>query len=193
MYPPSVLPQFIAQRGNAAEFPQNTLPALRSALELGANYIGFDVQMTADHIPVLLEDTHIERMAAVDCSALETSWTELSEVALGETQRFGKRFADVGIPSLVQAAQLLAAFPDVRAFVEIRPASLQMFGQDMVVRRVIEALKPVRSQCGAARGALDVLAADRLGASGIFHALCGQGGNICAAVSGVRSPFDSRA
>jgi glycerophosphoryl diester phosphodiesterase len=147
MYPSTTLPQLIAQGGNAAEFPQNTLPALRSALELGANHIGFDVQMTADHIPVLLEDTHIERMAALDCSALETSWNELAEVSLGETQRFGKRFTDVGIPSLAQAAQLLAAFPDVRAFVEIRPASLRAFGQDMVVRRVMDALKVVRSQC----------------------------------------------
>lgn len=147
MRPSTALPQLIAQRGNVAEYPQNTLPALRSALELGANHIGFDVQMTADHVPVLLEDSHLERMAAPDCNALETSWTELAEVSLGETQRFGRRFADVGIPSLSQAAQLLAAFPDVRAYVEIRPASLQAFGPDMTVRRVMEALKPVRAQC----------------------------------------------
>ena len=37
--PTSRLPELIARRGNVAEYPENTLPGLRSALELGARQL----------------------------------------------------------------------------------------------------------------------------------------------------------
>ena len=52
--PPIKIPELIAHRGNAAEYPENTLPALRSALELGVRFVEFDVQLTVDRQPILL-------------------------------------------------------------------------------------------------------------------------------------------
>ena len=53
------LPELIAHRGNAAEFPENTLPAIRSALDLGVRYVEFDVQMSADRQPMLLNAAYL--------------------------------------------------------------------------------------------------------------------------------------
>ncbi len=143
----SRLPDLIAQRGNVAEYPENTLPALRSAVELGARHVEFDVQLSADRQPVLLNDSNLQRVAGVDRNALEMTWHELAEVSVTEPERFQSPQADIGIPSLAQAAMLLASQPAVTAFVEIKRASLRAFGPEIVVRKICEVLKPVVRQC----------------------------------------------
>lgn len=140
-------PELIAHRGNAAEYPENTLPALRSALELGARFIEFDVQLSADRQPILLHDSNLKRTAGIDRNALEMTWQELSEVSVNEEQRFLKRYTDVGIPTLSQAASLIATYPHATAFVELKRASLRTFGQEAVVGKVCEVLKPIARQC----------------------------------------------
>lgn len=141
------LPDLIARRGNAAEYPENSLPALRSALELGAHFISFDVQLSSDRQPVLLHDSNLKRTAGIDRSALEMTAQELTEVAVNEAARLQNRFTDVGIPTLSQAASLLASHPSATAFVDLQRPSLRAFGSEVVVRRVCEILKPVARQC----------------------------------------------
>jgi glycerophosphoryl diester phosphodiesterase len=50
-------PALIACCGNVAEVPENTLPALRSAFDLGAQHVSVDVQLSADHVPFQLHDS----------------------------------------------------------------------------------------------------------------------------------------
>jgi len=141
------LPDLIAHRGNAAEFPENTLPALRSALELGVRFVEFDVHLTADKQPVLLHDSNLQRTAGVDRDALGMTLAELAEIPVNEEQRFQKRFTDVGIPTLAQAVNVIASHPAATAFVELKRASLRTFGQELMVRKVCEVLKPIARQC----------------------------------------------
>jgi glycerophosphoryl diester phosphodiesterase len=143
----SPLPDLIAQRGNADEYPENTLPALRSALELGARHVAFDVQLTADRQPVLLNDCNLKRMTGLDRNALEMSWHQLADVVVTEPERFQQKFTDIGVPTLAQAAMLLGTHPSVTAFVEIKRASLRVLGADVVVRKICEVLKPIVRQC----------------------------------------------
>ena len=145
--PTSRLPELIARRGNVAEYPENTLPALRSALELGARQLAFDVQLSVDRHPVLLNDANLQRIAGVDRNALEMTWSELTEIAVSEPQRFAQRFTDIGIPRLGQAVEVLASHPATTAFVELKRASLREFGHETVVGRICEVLKPVARQC----------------------------------------------
>jgi glycerophosphoryl diester phosphodiesterase len=144
-FPPKV-PDVIAHRGNAAEFPENTLPALRSALELGARFVEFDVQLSSDRVPLLLHDSNLKRTAGVDRNALEMTAQELSEVAVNESERFQGRYTDVGIPTLAQAVSLLATYPAATAFIELKRASLRHFGHELVARKVCETLKPIARQ-----------------------------------------------
>jgi glycerophosphoryl diester phosphodiesterase len=141
------LPGLIAQRGNAAEFPENTLPALRSALEMGARHVEFDVQLSADRQPFLLNDSNLKRTAGVDRDILQMTWRELAEVPVTEPERFQQKYTDIGIPTLAQAASLLITHPSVTAFVEIKRASLRNFGAEIVIQRIAEVLKPVIHQC----------------------------------------------
>lgn len=145
--PPARLPDLIAHRGNAAEYPENTLPAIRSALDLGARFVEFDVQLTADRQPVLLHDSNLKRTAGLDGNALEMTLAELSDVRVNEELRFKGRFTDVGIPTLSQAVSVLESHPAATAFVELKRASLRAFGHEAFVRKVCDVLKPVARQC----------------------------------------------
>lgn len=139
-------PQLVAHRGNAYEFPENTLPALRSALELGVSHIEFDVHLSADLVPVVMHDANLKRCAGIDRDALQMNWAELSVTPVGEAERFGARYADVCIPSLAQVVELLGNFPQATAFVELKRASLHKFGLQQVIQCVGEILKPVARQ-----------------------------------------------
>jgi glycerophosphoryl diester phosphodiesterase len=59
--PPGVLPIGFAHRGARAQCPDNTMPAFRRALELGARGIESDAWVTADGVVVLDHDGSVRR------------------------------------------------------------------------------------------------------------------------------------
>jgi glycerophosphoryl diester phosphodiesterase len=141
------LPEIIAHRGNAAEFPENTLQALASAVELGLKHVEFDVQLTSDRVPVVFHDADLERVAGREGNIHELTWAELSGTPVGEHERFGHRFAYTYPPSLAQVVDAMEGWDGVTAFVEVKRASLRHFGRESVLRRVAEVLTPVLNRC----------------------------------------------
>ena len=137
------LPKIIAHRGNAAEFPENTLQALESAVDLGLKYLEFDVQLTADNVPVVFHDSTLERVGDRPDSVHELSWANLAGIPVGEIRRFGPSFAYTYPPSLAQTVDAIAGWKDVTAFVEIKRASMRKVGREIVLRRVTEIVRPI--------------------------------------------------
>lgn len=147
MTPGTSLPEIIAHRGNAIEFPENTLQSLASAVELGVRHIEFDVQLTADKVPVVLHDADLQRVGDRPDVVHDTAWAQLSEMPVGESARFGKRFAYTYPPSLEQVVEALDAWEGVTAYVEIKRASLRRFGREAVLQRIAQVLKPSLDRC----------------------------------------------
>jgi glycerophosphoryl diester phosphodiesterase len=139
--------QLVAHRGNAGEFPENTLPAFESALELGLKFLELDVQLSADGVPMVIHDPRLERTAGVAASVFDLRARELMRIDVCEPQRFGDKYRGTTIPQLCELLPLLAARPDVTLFVEIKKESLVRFGHDQVVGRVLDAIKPALQQC----------------------------------------------
>jgi len=137
----------IAHRGNARDFPENTLPALQSAVELGIRFIEFDVQLSADGVPVVIHDNELARTTGIAGSVFDYSAQELAAIDAGERARFEHRFEGVRIPLLSDVVGFLAARREITAFVEIKRASLRRFGPEVVVPKILEVLKPIRSRC----------------------------------------------
>lgn len=50
-----------AHRGNSADYPENTMSAFRSAIELGADGIELDVHLSRDGVPVIIHDADVAR------------------------------------------------------------------------------------------------------------------------------------
>lgn len=143
----SALPEIIAHRGNAADFPENTLQSLSSAVELGVRHLEFDVQLTCDHVPVVFHDTSLERVAGREGSVHDLTWTQLAEVPVGEVQRFGARFAYTYPSSLAQAVDAIAGWEGVTAFVEVKRASMRRFGRQVVLERIAQVVRPILDRC----------------------------------------------
>jgi glycerophosphoryl diester phosphodiesterase len=137
----------VAHRGNAAEFPENTLPAMVSALELGVRFIELDVHLSRDGIPVVMHDHLLLRTTGLPGSVFDYDAADLACLEASEPQRFGDRFSGIRVPLLRDVMGLLAGRPEITLFIEIKRASLAEFGHDMVVSRIADVIKPWRSQC----------------------------------------------
>ncbi|MGI9265753.1 MAG: glycerophosphodiester phosphodiesterase family protein [Gammaproteobacteria bacterium] len=140
-------PQVVAHRGLASTCPENTLESIAAAITAGIRFVEFDIQLSADEVPVLIHDDQLTRTAARPGCVMDMSWTDLSSVTVGETERLGQQYAGTLLPSLEQARLLIADHPGVTAFVEIKTESLSRFGTDRVLDRCMEALDTLLPHC----------------------------------------------
>jgi glycerophosphoryl diester phosphodiesterase len=136
-------PIIVAHRGHAAQWPENTLPALADAVALGARWLEVDVQLCADGVPVLLHDADLERVSGRAMSVFELDAAGLAAIPVGEPARFGARFSDARAPRLEEFARWLAGQPDVNAFVELKAESIEHFGRRRVVDACMDARRAV--------------------------------------------------
>jgi glycerophosphoryl diester phosphodiesterase len=137
----------VAHRGNAIEFPENTLPAFSSALDLGVRFVELDVQLSKDGVPVVIHDHLLARTTGLPGSVFDHEAAELCRMEAAEQQRFGDRYRGVRLPLLRDALALLKGHPEITLFVELKRESLRQFGHDHVVSQVLEVIKPWRTQC----------------------------------------------
>lgn len=77
----------VGHRGAAGLALENTLTAFRRALEVGVDVAEFDVQVTADGVPVLLHDETLERIAGLHVNVRSTSFSELKSIVLPGGER----------------------------------------------------------------------------------------------------------
>ncbi len=141
------IPQLVAHRGYALHYPENTLLALRKAVKAGACYLEFDIQLTADGVPILLHDATLQRMAGVDAAIHEISLAEARTYSFDERKRFGMAFENNRIATLSEVVQFLKSTPNTRAFIEIKRASLREFGVDKVVSAILNEIPSISNQC----------------------------------------------
>ena len=136
-------PQVVAHRGYASRYPENTLIALRAAVEAGARWVEFDVQLSADAIPLLLHDVNLARTTGLALDVRDTDWEKLRTLSAGEPARFGGRFDNEPLPSLEQAVDWLTGRPGIGCFVEIKTESVERHGVTAVLDAVLARLGPL--------------------------------------------------
>lgn len=140
-------PELVAHRGNVADFPENTLPAFKSALDAGLGWVELDVQLSADRVPFVIHDATLERTTRATGDLRLIAAQELASVDAGEPARFGDRHLATPLPRLEDLAALLAQYPQAQAFVELKRASLQLHGRALCIESVVEALSPGAARC----------------------------------------------
>lgn len=70
----------IGHRGSSEHNPENTLAAMRTAIDADVDILHLDVRLTRDHIPVLLHDASLERTHGQKLSISSLSYERLQEV-----------------------------------------------------------------------------------------------------------------
>ncbi|MCU0273291.1 MAG: glycerophosphodiester phosphodiesterase [Acidimicrobiales bacterium] len=95
-------PLAFAHRGGAGDWPENTWPAFRNAVELGYRYLETDVHVTADGVLVAFHDERLDRVTDRTGAIAERSWAEIAEARVD------------GREPVVLLEELLTAFPTHR-------------------------------------------------------------------------------
>jgi glycerophosphoryl diester phosphodiesterase len=106
-----------AHRGSSRDAPENTLAAVRKAIEQGADCAEVDVRLTADGVPVLVHDEDLQRLAGVAKRPGALALAELQRIDVGA--RFSPAFAGETVPTL--AAVIDAARGRIRLNIELKP------------------------------------------------------------------------
>jgi len=151
-------PELVAHRGYANSYPENSLSAFSAAINYGAKYLELDVQLTSDHVPCVVHDDTLLRTGGVDVSVLESQWSELEGMTIGEEEKFRGKFSAERLTSLKDFVTFLQKNEKVHAFVEIKEESVNSFGNTIVLNAVLEELGPVSSQVSIISFDADVLA-----------------------------------
>jgi glycerophosphoryl diester phosphodiesterase len=141
------LPEIVAHRGDVEHFPENSLPALEAAWRLGLRHAEFDVQISADGVPYVIHDASLERTTSSTGDLRLMMSGQLDGVDACEPRRFGTRHAGTRLPRLTDVTKLMADFPQARAFVELKRASLVHHGRQYCIERTISALAGVLDRC----------------------------------------------
>ncbi|MBK8985893.1 MAG: glycerophosphodiester phosphodiesterase [Chloroflexi bacterium] len=80
-------PLVIGHRGASADAPENTMAAFALALTQGADGIEFDVQLSADGVPVVMHDADVTRMTTGDGRVANLSLAALQSLEMAQGQR----------------------------------------------------------------------------------------------------------
>ena len=133
----------VAHRGHASEFPENTRSSLEAAARLGMRYLEFDLQFTADDVPVVIHDPDLRRTSAVAHRVAEIDSSVLGQHYVGYPERFGGRFGSEPLLALADLVPLFEAWPEVVPVVEIKREGAFQVGVARAVETVCQILGAV--------------------------------------------------
>jgi glycerophosphoryl diester phosphodiesterase len=95
-----IKPLVCGHRGASGHTPENTIAAFREALEAGADWIEFDVQLSADGELIVLHDDTLERTTDLQQARRPTEFSLVELKKLDAGSWFGSGFAGERIPTL---------------------------------------------------------------------------------------------
>ncbi len=104
MHPDWPLPHVIAHRLGGALAPENTLAGLRIAAALGCRGVEFDVQLSADGVPVVIHDESLARTTTCGGLVADTDAARLRGCDAGS--RHHPAFRGEPLPELAAVARL---------------------------------------------------------------------------------------
>jgi glycerophosphoryl diester phosphodiesterase len=123
----------VAHRGASRAAPENTLSAMKKAIEFGADYAECDVFQTKDGEIVLFHDEEMERTTGQQGMIWEYTLTELREMEVGSW--FKEEFKGEPIPILREVIQL--AKGKIRLNIEVKVS-----GEDPeIVQKVVDIIR----------------------------------------------------
>lgn len=114
-------PQIIAHRGGTADAPENTIPAIKLALENGADAIWITVQLSKDGVPVLYRPSDLKTLTHQQGAVSQYTAAELASMdagwAFGTGESHPYRGKNIGIPTL---ESVLKTFPKTTFYIDIK-------------------------------------------------------------------------
>lgn len=111
------VPKIIAHRGYSGVSPENTLSAFVNAIDIGADMIELDVQLTSDGQVVVFHDNDLLRIIGCEGAIADYSLEELKRMDAGIW--FGSDFEGEKIPTLAEVLELVQG-SDLNIYLELK-------------------------------------------------------------------------
>jgi glycerophosphoryl diester phosphodiesterase len=94
-----------AHRGEHEMNPENTLPAFKAAVDMGAHMIEFDVRLTKDKKPVIMHDKTVDRTTNGTGGVSEFTLAEIRKLDAGSSK--SDKFKGVKVPTLQEVLDIM--------------------------------------------------------------------------------------
>jgi glycerophosphoryl diester phosphodiesterase len=107
-----------AHRGYSAAYPENTIPAFKGAIRVGADWAELDVQQTADGEVIVMHDSNLKRTTGLDKEVWQVTWDEIKDLDNGSW--FDKKYQTVRIPTLEEVLKVCRG--KIHLNIEIKPS-----------------------------------------------------------------------
>lgn len=117
---PISAPIKIAHRGAAGYCPENTMASFKKAIELGADFIEIDVQLSRDGMLVVIHDPTLERTTNGSGYVRDHDFADLRKLDAGSW--FDKNFKNEKIPAFEELLENL--LPHTGMLIELKNPSL---------------------------------------------------------------------
>ena len=139
--------ELVAHRGFAGAFPENSLVAIRAALELGVRFVEIDVLLTRDEHVVLFHDRTLDRLCGTAGAIHELPLEQVQKLRLRQAGSASAELSSEHIVELSEVVALFESFPEARLFVEVKRQSIEQHGAELVLRKVLSDIAPILERC----------------------------------------------
>lgn len=126
--------RIVAHRGFSGRFPENTLSAMRAAVQAGADLVEIDVQLTKDAELVVMHDDSVDRTTNGTGEVKDLTFQQVR--ALDAGSKFDVRFAGERVPTLEESIDAVQG----GAILNIEVKSIEDPGMRPVVAQKIKEL-----------------------------------------------------
>ncbi len=116
----SAHPEIVAHRGGTADAPENTLPAIKLALENKADIVWITVQLSRDGVPVLYRPADLKALTSLQGKVSQFTAEELAKADASvkwKDKGLAKNMLNTSVPTV---KSVLTAWPDTRFFIDIK-------------------------------------------------------------------------
>jgi len=107
-----------AHRGNSKYFPENTIAAFKSAMELNPDMLEIDLHMTKDGEIIMMHDHTVDRTTNGTGLIREKTLAEVKALDAGSWK--GEQFAGEKVPAFREFLDFLKNWPEVLVNVELK-------------------------------------------------------------------------
>ncbi len=129
-------PLAIAHRGSRLLWPENTMTAFQSAIDLGIRFLETDLHQTSDGVIVCFHDETLQRTTDGIGPIREHTWDDLRQRDAGfwfaPHERYPQRGKEIGIPTLEEA---MGTFPDVGFVLDLKEPGFERTLAQLLRRR----------------------------------------------------------
>ncbi|MFW5790024.1 MAG: glycerophosphodiester phosphodiesterase [Bacillota bacterium] len=126
--------KILGHRGAMGSAPENTLPSFKKAIADSADGVEFDVQLSADGVPVVIHDERVDRTTDGKGPVNQMSVREIKKLDAGSF--FADKFVDTAMPLLTEVIEVIQGMDIIN--LELKNSNINYEGME---KKVIEITK----------------------------------------------------